>query len=195
MLPKSKILIAMIGRARSGKDTTCDIIRNLDPDFKRLAFADELKKMAAEALNITTEDLEKNKALYRPYLIFAGTIFRNYNPEFWVEKLLFEDDVNYKQLPDKIIITDCRYKNELRSLDQFCQLNNYKFIVFKITCSKYTLLDRGYNESIYYSDSETLVDQNYAYPTVTIDNSNSDLNLFTDNITNAFNRVKTYYGI
>ena len=155
----TKTLIAMVGRAKSGKDTAYELIKELYPEFERIAFADKLKQMTADTLEIPVENLATEKEKYRPYVIFAGNIFRQYNKEFWVDQLLFENEVTYKSLPTHTVVTDVRFENEIRGLKQFCDYKGYNFVLLTIRCTKETLLSRGYNESIYDHYSENLIDR------------------------------------
>ena len=54
----NKVMIALVGRARSGKDTFYSILKSIKPDYVRLSFAAELKVLVAKTLDITVEELE-----------------------------------------------------------------------------------------------------------------------------------------
>lgn len=90
---KQKFL-AITGVARSGKDSTFNIIRKLLPErsIVHLAFASTLKRAAyqllKENLNIDVFSCTpEEKELVRPILVELGVAARKKNPRHWIDKL------------------------------------------------------------------------------------------------------------
>lgn len=108
--------IALSGKMRSGKDTSCRELLTHDLDFYRVAFADDLKRMAADAIGERETFFfnEDNKVAHRAYLIAFGTAMRVYDKDFWVNRAL----VKIARTPGIPIITDLRYPNEANRLRQ-----------------------------------------------------------------------------
>lgn len=118
-------IIGISGTARSGKDTLCSLLSNINPRFKRYAFADRLKQdlrlFLMEQLKIDIFHLEgKQKELVRPLLIAYGCMMRNMGDGLhWVrqlEKQMLDDVLFQKNLGNTDIIpiiTDFRFENEV----------------------------------------------------------------------------------
>ena len=119
------MLIGIIGKKQSGKDTFARFLRAIDGDYEVKKFAGKLKEVASVLTGYPMwawEDEEyKNRQLgstfnnwsLRELLQYLGTeIFRNnLNNDIWVN-LLFD---SYSQ-GDKWIITDVRFPNELKAI-------------------------------------------------------------------------------
>lgn len=109
-----KLVIALTGKSKSGKDYLCTkLLSYLKGKCSRYAFADSLKALYAERQNITLNDLELNKELHRQNLIdlsekelkvkdkaYFGRNFCNY-----IDKKINGLDV--------VILSDMRYHAEL----------------------------------------------------------------------------------
>lgn len=124
--------IALIGKARSGKDTAADhLVRK--HGYTRLAFADPLKEMAwridpwicvndwpqyARRLSDKVagpNSWERAKDEYpevRRFLQALGQNIRSVDPGFWIRALL----AKYSAISGPVVVTDCRYGNELAAL-------------------------------------------------------------------------------
>ena len=76
-------IILVSGQAGAGKDTFFELAETI-VSARRIAFADELKEIAEENFNW---DKEKDKA-GRQLLIDIGRTARNYNENFWVNKVI-----------------------------------------------------------------------------------------------------------
>lgn len=125
--------IALGYKARVGKDTTATALAALDPRFTRVAFADELKRMAAKAID-KPEDFffnEENKIKHRQFLIQYGQAFRAYDEDFWVKKGLAT-----VAAATPIVICDMRFPNEA------AELKRLGFLLVKLTASKAVLKSR-----------------------------------------------------
>ena len=120
--------IALVGPMKCGKDTIASFfIQNLG--YKRIAFADAMKKEVCEILNNyptspntkpwTPESIDKHKDFFRPLLQWWGQYRRSEDPDYWVRIVS-----NQLNIADKHVVTDPRYINEL----EFLQKNNF-FIV------------------------------------------------------------------
>jgi hypothetical protein len=123
------ILIALTGRAGSGKDAAADHLCE-QYGFERAAFADTLKDMLCEMFNqagldyahIYEPDL-KNEVIpelgvsARHLMQTLGTEWgRAVRPDLWVvllaRRLGMHDLPNSAPVHDRIVITDCRFSNE-----------------------------------------------------------------------------------
>lgn len=102
-------LIGFCHRARVGKDTAGSyLISNYG--FKRIAFADFIKKELDQLLSVFGQKYqEENKTSLRPMLIAWGQFRREQDPNHWLGSV--EKIIN-KELQTKFVITDVRYPNE-----------------------------------------------------------------------------------
>lgn len=102
-------IIGFCHRARVGKDTAGSyLVANYG--FKRISFADFLKKEIDQVLSVFGQRYqEKNKDQLRPMLIAWGQYRREQNHDHWLSQV--EKAVNSE--PDiKFVVTDVRYPNE-----------------------------------------------------------------------------------
>jgi thymidylate synthase (FAD) len=124
-------LVLLIGYRRTGKDTLADAlikgvniketlypacITTLPTLYKpmRLGLADQLKKDVSQMIGYPVTDNNKDKNVngltVRDILIQHGTDMRNKDEDYWVNIVLDEIGKN----PNRdIIITDCRFGNEI----------------------------------------------------------------------------------
>ena len=130
-------IIGLIGKKRVGKDTVANIIKELDPEYKTMALADQIKDIARIMFNFTEKqlydaekDLIDTRWNIKPREFFEqfGTEIMQYDiykylpalesivPErkFWVRSLLSKIKEN-----DKIIITDIRGQHELDEIVKY----------------------------------------------------------------------------
>jgi dephospho-CoA kinase len=105
-------VIILSGKARSGKDTTADIIAS-SPDFAyRTAFGDHLKNIA---LILGWNGVKDKRG--RKFLQQLGDVIRAYNPRYFIDKVIKDIQDRATFLPNDIVcITDCRYLNELQAI-------------------------------------------------------------------------------
>jgi hypothetical protein len=106
------MLIGFTGKKKHGKDTAAKLLAMALPkqQFKRLAFADKLKREICNALQIDLEFLELNKEKLRPLLQAWGEMRRNlYGENYWITSVA---DEYYKLKNSTALITDTRYYNE-----------------------------------------------------------------------------------
>ena len=97
-------IIIFSGKQYSGKDTAAKIMLDLMPSFKRCAMGDIIKLTYGRQHNLTYEEIEKNKPLYRQGLIDLGNWGRAQDPDYWLKKIISQDG--------NIIVTDVRVQRE-----------------------------------------------------------------------------------
>ena len=97
-------IIIFSGKQYSGKDTAAKIMLAEMPDYKRCAMGDIIKITYGKEKNLTYEEIEKNKPLYRQDLIDLGNWGRAQDPDYWLKKIL--------EQPGNIIVTDVRVQHE-----------------------------------------------------------------------------------
>jgi len=113
-----KIKIFLIsGKARSGKDTFYELIRNEVDHSKRLAFGDFVKDVA---YSIGWDGQKDDKG--RDFLQWLGDGAREYNLNVWTNKMIAQIEKlsslrNFYTI-DNFFITDVRYPNEITELEQ-----------------------------------------------------------------------------
>jgi hypothetical protein len=102
-------IIGLAGPARVGKDT---IAANM-PGWTRRAFADELKADLAPLAKRLSLDMAnpEHKELLRPLMVEYGRLARKVDPDYWLKRLKLTG-------ADRIVITDVRYANEVRFIQQ-----------------------------------------------------------------------------
>jgi len=148
----NKPVIILIGRSKSGKDTFIKYAKKEYSKIRRIAFADELKRLAAINLGISLEELENNKEKYRQFIIFGGMLARSINPDIWVDMAISK---NYHTDRDEVIIySDCRFTNELDRVKAHYSKDRPIYII-EISVKEQELIKRGYNPAIWDSPSET----------------------------------------
>lgn len=97
-------IIIFSGKQYSGKDTAAKIMLDKMPDYKRCAMGDIIKLTYGKQKGLTYEQIEANKAQYRPDLIELGNWGRSQDPDYWLKKILEQDG--------NIIVTDVRVPHE-----------------------------------------------------------------------------------
>lgn len=115
-------IVVLVGPIGSGKTTTA----NAFVSYKRISFADALREEVALVFETASERRDailaemrdpKAKAKWRHMLQAWGTIRRNLNEDYWVNKLA---TTMTPLLADRkhVVIDDCRYNNEHTFLRQ-----------------------------------------------------------------------------
>jgi len=119
------IKIAIVGKMCSGKSTLSNKIikyyKRFGIKLEKRAFANKVYKLAYDLFDMK----EKNRLLLQQ----IGTKMREIDDNVWIYYTL-------KNLPENVIIEDCRYINE------FKQLVNNGFTIIKINISKKKQLKR-----------------------------------------------------
>lgn len=122
-------IIIFSGKQYSGKDTAAKIMLEKMPTFKRCAMGDIIKLTYGKEKNLTVEEIEQNKALYRPDLIKLGNWGRAQNPDYWLKKILEQNG--------NIIVTDVRVPHEYEIF------KNAGAITIRVKASRETRAQRG----------------------------------------------------
>lgn len=97
-------IITFSGKQYSGKDTAAKILMEELKEYNRCAMGDIIKIEYGKQHNLTYEEIENNKALYRQGLIDLGNWGRAQSPDYWLEKIIAQEG--------KIVVTDVRIKHE-----------------------------------------------------------------------------------
>ena len=97
-------IIIFSGKQYSGKDTAAKILMEALPEYKRCAMGDIIKIEYGKQHNLTYEEIEANKSLYRQGLIDLGNWGRSQSPDYWLDKIISQEG--------KIVVTDVRVKHE-----------------------------------------------------------------------------------
>ena len=97
-------IIIFSGKQYSGKDTAAKIMLEFLKDYKRCAMGDIIKITYGKEHNLTFEEIEKNKPLYRQGLIDLGNWGRAQHPDYWLNKII--------EQKGNIIVTDVRVPHE-----------------------------------------------------------------------------------
>lgn len=97
-------IIIFSGKQYSGKDTAAKILLENMTSYRRCAMGDIIKLTYGKSHNLTYEQIEKDKAKYRPDLIELGNWGRSQDPDYWLKKILEQEG--------NIIVTDVRVPHE-----------------------------------------------------------------------------------
>ncbi|MCE3235709.1 MAG: hypothetical protein K0Q50_1889 [Vampirovibrio sp.] len=101
---KTAEIIAISGKQYSGKDLLAQLIMERLPEFRKVPIAQAIKQEYAHRHGLTLEEIEANKAHYRPDLIALGDWGRAQDPDYWLKQVLAQ--------PGKKIISDLRMRRE-----------------------------------------------------------------------------------
>lgn len=126
-------VIAFCGSQGSGKDYNAQRLI-MTRGFRKVAFADALRKVAFEILNIPFEEgmkkydeLKKTNLLpnltFRNILENLGSGVRGYDKDFWVKATIKDIEKDAKD----ICISDLRYYNEYKVLKDYCEKHDINF--------------------------------------------------------------------
>lgn len=99
-----KKIIILSGKQLSGKDAVTKILLETLTDFKRIGLGDAIKLEYSENTGLSLEEIETNKATYRPDLIALGNKRRAEDIDYWIKKVINQ--------PCNIIVSDVRMKRE-----------------------------------------------------------------------------------
>lgn len=122
-------IIIFSGKQYSGKDTAAKIMLDKMPTFKRCAMGDIIKLTYGKEKNLTLEEIEKNKAQYRPDLIELGNWGRAQDPDYWLKKIIEQSG--------NIIVTDVRVPHEYEVF------KNAGAITIRVEATRETRSQRG----------------------------------------------------
>lgn len=111
-----KLLIGIVGRKRSGKDTLAKFAREMCGDVNIMSFADPLKQACKHAYHLREEQLEETKDVVdkrwgmtpRDMMkSLGGKYFRSEDPDHWTKNMGFRI-----QGLDNVVVSDVRFHNE-----------------------------------------------------------------------------------
>jgi len=138
------MVIAVSGKAQSGKDTLCETIEEVfakDFDIFKFAFADELKEISKQVFGLTDHQVrtQEGKREYldidmtpRNVLQQVGEAMKKIDPYCWTKiiqrriKQVFKDHIlnNCEEKPIVILLSDLRFISELEFLESFIPSEN-----------------------------------------------------------------------
>lgn len=105
------LVFACSGKFGSGKDTVAEMIKqyceSIDMSVFKLAFADSLKMHCIRNFGYENKDTDRH------ILQDFGTKVREIEPDFWARQVYTTIDA-FRTMFDVFVISDARYKNELR---------------------------------------------------------------------------------
>ena len=125
-------VILISGKKRSGKDYTgammVEKLTGRGYKVESLSYAKPLKDYACDLLGLSPIELETRKnvegSFERLFLQRLGSLFRNVvNVNFWVNKAI---ESIKKSNADVIVITDCRYPNEIQPLEELFETHTFR---------------------------------------------------------------------
>ena len=99
-----KQIIVISGKQYSGKDTLAKILLEKMENFRRIGIGDAIKIEYGRRKNLSFEEIEAQKHLYRADLIELGNWGRNQDSDYWLKNIA---DM------DKIIVPDVRVTHEV----------------------------------------------------------------------------------
>lgn len=102
----TKKIIVLSGKQYSGKDTVAKILLKKLTGFRRVGIGDAIKLEYSKRTGLSVEEIEKNKATYRPDLINLGNEGRAISDTYWLNALL--------NIEGNLIIPDMRLKKEYK---------------------------------------------------------------------------------
>ena len=163
--------IALIRLKRSRKDTFADIAGN-EYDFVKIAFADELKKTAQHLF--PDEFANNNKPV--ELLQWIGQTMRERDAEVWI-KLLDRKLENFSLMDtfydqsSNIIVTDCRYPNEVKYLKSKGFTVVQIVVDFKEICRRCAETEADFKIDFMAHESESMALNTTEYADIIIENN------------------------
>ena len=174
---KKKKIIVISGKQYSGKETLAKILLEFLPQFKRIGIGDAIKIQYGKENNLTFEEIEKEKHLYRDDLIKLGNKGRAIDKNYWLKNL-----VNL----DNIIVPDLRVEDEV---DFFKKQGAF---LIRVESSYESRSSRGV---IVNNDDHTEIAlDNYKDWNLIIEN-NSDFETFKTKTKEVLNELKNFFNI
>lgn len=111
------LLVGLGYRKRSGKDTLAALLQRYVKDSIIIHFADSLKDEVAEVCEVTRDEIETHKDIFRPMLQWWGTEFRRQfrgADDYWIQRV-DEKVAYYKSAGAKMVfVPDTRFINEAK---------------------------------------------------------------------------------
>ena len=126
-------IIAFCGPQMGGKDYSARRLV-MTRGFKKLAFADALRKVGFSVIGLSFEEgmqqydeLKKTELIngltFRNILENIGTEIRKYDKDFWIKCVLKE----ISECGNNICISDLRFYNEYKKIRDFCKEHDIDF--------------------------------------------------------------------
>ena len=103
-------LIILSGKQFSGKDTVAKILLEQLEGFRRIGLGDAIKIELGKQKGLTFDQIENDKATYRPELIELGNWGRAQDPDYWLNAIINSDG--------NIIVPDIRVEHEYNKFKQ-----------------------------------------------------------------------------
>ena len=170
-------IIVISGKQYSGKDTLAKILLEKLPNFKRIGIGDAIKLEFGRRNNLTFDEIESEKHLYRTGLIELGNWGRAQDDDYWLKNLANMDC---------IIVPDVRVEHEL---DFF--KSRGAFLV-RVESSVENRAKRGVLINAD-DDTETALD-NYSDWNMVVEN-NSDYTALVDNADIVLKKFSEFIGL
>ncbi|MCI4436696.1 MAG: hypothetical protein JHC33_07820 [Ignisphaera sp.] len=150
---KTKKIILLSGKKRSGKSTAAGLLKTMDNSVKEVAFAAPLKQILADTFNVPSQELDKWKnndrycihdispeddvkdmvyevQSYRAIMQnFGDSVKRFFGKDVWSHKA-YELIQEYFQFVDTVVVSDWRYINEYTYLAKM--FKNVKIVTVRI---------------------------------------------------------------
>lgn len=104
-------ILALTAPRQSGKSTTARMVNWFFPEFKVVSFATVLKEVYAERMEITVEEVNRDKEYHRPGIINLSWEYKAIKPSYFADYLLSKH-----QNDPYICIDDLRFFVELKPL-------------------------------------------------------------------------------
>lgn len=125
-------VIAFLGFQGSGKDFQCSKL--IKQGFRKVAFADPLRKLACKVVGLDYEDtmskydeLKKTELIngytFRNILEQLGEGVREIDPSFWIKAVINDIRGSIKN----VCISDMRYPNEFLEIHDYCKEHKIEF--------------------------------------------------------------------
>ncbi len=122
-------IIIFSGKQYSGKDTLAKILLEHMPEYRRCAMGDIIKLEYGRMHNLSYDEIENNKHLYRQGLINLGNWGRSKSDDFWIKKIISEQG--------NIMVTDVRVPFEYNTF------KNAGAIAIRVECPREIRAQRG----------------------------------------------------
>ena len=173
-----KKIIVISGKQYSGKDTVAKILLKELKTFTRIGIGDAIKLEYGKRKNLTFEQIESQKHLYRSDLIELGNWGRSQDEDFWLKKIIdFEGDV---------IVPDIRVEHEVELF------KSHGAYLLRVEATHEARLSRGTitNEN----DNTEIALDNYKNWNYIIDNSQTEQDL-RENTKPLIQNIKDFFKI
>ena len=127
-------IIAISGKAESGKTYAANILKNIIPNSRILPLASELKRIAREA-GWNGEKDEKGRA----FLQELGGVLKRYHGMDYFAKMIIETVKYWEKSSDihTVIVDDLRMPEELKAFSDFCSSTPSELVTVRVERPNY----------------------------------------------------------